>query len=336
MRLAALLHQNPRPDEALVREALEADEFTLRELASWSRVPQLAERARAVAANSVTLLDPSYPERLRQIDAPPLLLHCDGDPRLLSASAVAIVGSRRATPYGSNVARRFAARLARAGLAIVSGFARGIDAIAHQTSLEEGGGTVAVLGTGIDIDYPAGQARLRSKIAESGLLVSEFASGTPPRPANFPIRNRIIAGLVRGVVVIEAGLRSGSLVTARLALENNRDVWAVPGSVLSGTSAGCHMLIQQGARLVTSPDDVLEDLGIECSGSTTSSEEPRGLTSDASAVWQQLSPDAPLHVDVVACRLKWQPPRLAAALLELELSGMLRREAGGGVLRYVR
>lgn len=337
VRFAALLNESENPGFAAARDALEIDDRLMRELLSWRSVPELRQRASELAPRVVTIVDSAFPARLRQLAAPPLALHSRGAATILDRPAVAVVGSRRASSYGMNVARRLTGQLARAGLVIVSGFARGIDAVAHTTAIDEGGATVAVLGTGLDIAYPSGHVDLRSRVSDHGVLISEFPDGTPPRPANFPIRNRIIAGLVRGVVVIEAGLRSGSLVTARLALENNREVWAVPGSILSDSSAGCHALIQQGARLITGAGEVLEDL--EMAPPMPMGDplrHPEGLTPDGAALWQQLSPDNAVHVDLVAHRLGWEPPRLAGALLDLELAGILLREPGGGVLRYVR
>ena len=201
-----------------------------------------------------------YPDRLRQIPDPPIVLWVKGTVESLNAPAVAIVGSRAATPTGVSVATRLGRELAEAGLVVVSGMARGVDAAAHRGALDAGGRTVAVLGSGADVIYPREHAAIAQQIAERGAIVSELAPGTPPLAANFPLRNRIISGLARAVVVVEASDKSGSLITARAALEQGRDVLAVPGNVISGRHRGCHALIKDGAKLVETVEDVLEEL----------------------------------------------------------------------------
>src|SRR5438876_1149479 len=214
----------------------------------------------ALAEKIIALGDERYPERLRAIHDPPAVLYCDGLPETGDRQAVAIVGSRRATPYGLRVTEALAGELSRLGFTIASGFARGIDAAAHHAALAAGGRTIAVLGCGLDVDYPPGHKSLHVEIAASGAVLTEFAPGTPPRATNFPRRNRIISGLALGVVVVEAADDSGSLITARLALEQGREVFAVPGPIEAPTSRGPHGLLKQGAKLVEMVDDIVEEL----------------------------------------------------------------------------
>ncbi|MFM0498873.1 DNA-processing protein DprA [Paraburkholderia caffeinilytica] len=209
----------------------------------------------------VTLDDPAYPPALLTMPDPPPLLYIKGRLNLLHSPAVALVGSRSATPQGAEDAERFARELSQAGVTIVSGLALGIDGAAHRGGLEGVGGTVAVIGTGADLVYPAAHHALARQIATQGAILSEWPLGTPARAANFPQRNRLIAGLVSGVVIVEAAMRSGSLITARLANEMGRDIFALPGSIHAPLSRGCHRIIKQGAKLVETPDEVLEELG---------------------------------------------------------------------------
>jgi DNA processing protein len=209
----------------------------------------------------VTLDDPAYPPALLTMPDPPPLLYIKGRLDLLHGRAVALVGSRSATAQGVEDAERFARELSAAGVAVVSGLALGIDGAAHRGGLEGIGGTIAVIGTGADLVYPAAHHALARQIAVQGAILSEWPLGTPARAANFPQRNRLIAGLVSGVVIVEAAMRSGSLITARLANEMGRDIFALPGSIHAPLSRGCHRIIKQGAKLVETPDEVLEELG---------------------------------------------------------------------------
>ncbi|MGG1945301.1 DNA-processing protein DprA [Trinickia sp. NRRL B-1857] len=210
----------------------------------------------------LALDDPAYPSALLTMHDPPPLLYVSGRLEWLHAPGVAIVGSRNATPQGIADAGRFARELARSGLAVVSGLALGVDAAAHRGALDAGGATVAVVGTGADVVYPAQHRALAQEIAARGAIISEWPLATPAKPAHFPQRNRLIAGLTKGVLVVEAALRSGSLITARLSNEMGRDVFAIPGSIHSPVSRGCHQLIKDGAMLVETPDDVLQGLGL--------------------------------------------------------------------------
>ncbi len=218
-------------------------------------------RANTLGAELVTLVDEAYPDGLRHLPDPPLALWVSGNPATLVRPAVAIVGSRNASPVGLETARRLARGLASAGLIVVSGLARGIDGAAHRGALQADGPTVAILGCGLDIVYPRQHRELAREVRATGCLVSELPPGTPPLPRHFPLRNRIISGLSRAVVVVEASDHSGSLITARMALEQGRDVLAVPGNVVSGCHRGCHALIKDGARLVETVEDILEEIG---------------------------------------------------------------------------
>jgi DNA processing protein len=279
----------------------------------------------------VVLGDETYPPLLLEIPDPPLVLHVRGDVSLLSRPGIAIVGSRRATAYAVNAAQHLTGQLASAGLVIVSGMARGVDTAAHCAALDAGAGTIAVLGTGIDLTYPAANRRLCERIAANGLVVSEFPPGTPPRRENFPVRNRLISGLTIGTVIVEASNRSGSLITARMAAEQNREVFAVPGSIFSAGSEGTHRLIQYGAKLVHDANDVLDELPGEFRVTAAPGrEEPAGVAADVLAA---LSPEDERHIDDVTLRTGHSPSAIAEALLALELDERIRALPGA---RYVR
>jgi DNA processing protein len=276
----------------------------------------------------VTLADPDYPRLLLEIIDPPLALHVRGNRAALAGPSVAVVGSRRASPYGVNAAQHLSRDLAKAGLVIVSGLARGIDAAAHQAALEIGGTTVAVLGTGIDRVYPRSNATLARAIAASGCIISEFPPGTPPMPENFPIRNRVISGLSLGTLIVEATTRSGSLITARMAAEQGREVMAVPGSIFSANSEGTHRLIQYGAKLVHDCDDILDELPAQF---RRRKETPPPQPDND--VFRALRLDEARHVDAIAAAVSRPPGAVAEALLQLELEGWARALPGA---RYVR
>jgi DNA processing protein len=275
----------------------------------------------------VALDDPAYPPGLRHIADAPLLLYAKGDLTLLQREAVAVVGARNATTQGKANARRFACALSEAGLPVVSGLALGIDAAAHEGGLAGPGRTVAVIGTGIDRIYPRRNADLARRIAEEGCLLSEFALGTPAQPAHFPIRNRIIAGMTRATLVIEAAARSGSLITAHAAATAGREVFVLPGSVLAPQSVGCHALIREGARLVATPEHLLEDLGLPVPDAAAA-------RVDEAAGWllAALGHD-PVGADELASRLQIAPGDMQASLLALELAGVVERLPGGAFQR---
>ena len=291
----------------------------------------LAWRAAAPGRRVLLLGDADYPPPLLHSADPPLLLYLQGDAALLSTPCLAMVGSRRPTAQGRDNARRFAEALAGQGWTIVSGLAAGVDGAAHEGALAAGGRTIAVVGTGIDRVYPPSHRALAHRIAETGLLVSEYCLGTPPLSANFPQRNRIIAGLSRGTLVVEAALRSGSLITARLASEAGRDVLAIPGSILAPQSAGCHALIRQGAALVDSPEQVAEELGpLQPAAlpvrATLAATTPAPV--DADPVLAALGHD-PQSLDTLIDRCGWPAHTLSAHLLTLELDGQVARLPGG-------
>ncbi|MEK7816322.1 MAG: DNA-processing protein DprA [Pseudomonadota bacterium] len=286
----------------------------------------------------VTWADADYPPLLRQIPDPPLALYVIGDRAALSRPQLAIVGSRNPTPAGRENARAFARHLAGAGLAITSGLALGIDGAAHRGALEaSGGATLAVVATGLDRVYPARHRELAHEIARAGALISEFPLGTPPLPENFPIRNRLISGLALGVLVVEAAVGSGSLITARLATDQGREVFAIPGSIHSPLARGCHALIRQGAKLVETAQDILEELGalaraVADSGAAPASPAPRVLPAELPAPMAQLLICLgydPASIDQLVERSGLTTEAVSSMLLQLELQGLVEAGAGG-------
>lgn len=277
----------------------------------------------------ITWQDEDYPDQLREIADPPVILYGKGDRALLQQNCLAVVGSRNATPQGEANAEAFAQTLSEAGITIVSGLALGIDAAAHRGGLKGTGSSIAVVGTGLDRVYPARNKQLAHEIAEKGLILSEFPLGTISAPGHFPKRNRIISGLSHAVLVVEAALGSGSLITARLALEQGREVMAIPGSIHSPLSKGCHALIKQGAKLVESAQDIAEELAWPVREplriDTTSREEAEPLL-------QHLGFD-PVGLDQLVERCGLTVEALSAKLLTLELEGMVTQLPGG---RYQR
>ena len=278
----------------------------------------------------LTLDDPAYPALLLDLPDPPTVLYVRGRPECLGRPAVAIVGSRNATPQGAANARAFGKALADAGMAVVSGLALGIDAAAHRGALDAGGDTIAVIGTGADRLYPARNQALALEIAERGAIVSEFPLGTPATASNFPRRNRIISGLSRGVLVVEAAVESGSLITARLGGEQGREVFAIPGSIHSPVSRGCHRLIRQGAKLVETAGDILEEFGTFAASPVAA----RDAAEDGarSAVLDCAGFD-PVTVDELVERSGLTADALSVILLQLELDGRVSSLPGG---RYQR
>lgn len=281
------------------------------------------------------LLDDDYPLHLAQIDSPPPLLFAKGDWSLLHQPSIAIIGSRHATAQGLQNAHRFAADLSQYNMVVVSGFAAGIDSAAHQGCIQANGATIAVLGTGIDRVYPAANRQLAHQICEKGLLLSEFALGTPPMAQNFPRRNRIIAALSQAILVVEAAMESGSLITARLGLEMNKEVMAIPGSIHNPHSKGCHALIKQGAKLIESTQDILEECILLPQKHKKSTLEPKANTDhipNPSLLLQAMGFD-PIHPDQLVDKLGSSLTDVYAELLELELQGQIAALTGG---RYQR
>ncbi len=305
----------------------------LRALLQWLDQPDGQHRL-------VTLGDPMYPASLLDIDDPPLMLYAKGSDatwqRLQQAPCVAIVGSRNPTPQGADNARAFARSLAQVGLCIVSGMALGVDAAAHRGALdilESSLPTIAVVGTGLDRVYPAQHAALARAIAQRGLVLSEYPLGTAPLPAHFPRRNRLISGLARATLVVEAALQSGSLITAQLALEQGKDVFAIPGSIHSTQARGCNALIKQGAQLVDCVQDMLDAPGFHSmpvrQANAPSQGDPSVDASDAhTALLEALGFD-PCSLEVLQSRTGWDTASLQAQLMELELLGKVGRLPGG-------
>jgi DNA processing protein len=279
-----------------------------------------ADAARQVIA----IGDAAYPSLLLETADPPLLMYAQGRVELLRAASIAVVGSRNPSAQGSDNARAFAKHLSQAGLTVVSGLALGIDGAAHDGALGGAGGTIAVMGTGADRIYPARHRALAHRIAAEGLLLTEFEIGTPPLAENFPQRNRIIAGLARGTLVVEAALPSGSLSTARAAVEAGREVFAIPGSIHSPQSRGCHALIKQGAKLVESADDITSELQWHVGRPVAASFEE----AQASPLLEALGHE-PTTLDALGARTGMSTAELNAQLLELELDGRVARLPGG-------
>jgi DNA processing protein len=304
------------------------------------------ERARAgdAGVTVVTAEDPCYPPRLKEIYDPPLVLYVRGNPEVLPQPGIAMVGTRHPTPYGSGMAERLACDLAAQGLVIISGMARGVDTASHRGAISAKGKTVAVFGTGVDVIYPKENSRLSEQIlTQGGALISEFAMGTSAFPQNFPIRNRILSGMSIGVLVVEAAEYSGTRITARCALEQNRDVFAVPGNVTNKNSWGPNTLIKQGAKLVATWEDVWEDLPGEVklaltpavasesvSGSSASLFPDGGLPPHEKRILSLLKADEATHIDELVEKLEQvlSSSEIFAALFELELAGKIRQMAG--------
>jgi len=281
--------------------------------------------------------DPAYPPLLREISAPPPLLFVRGAAALLSAPQLAVVGSRNPSHGGRDNARAFSEQLSRSGLVVTSGLALGIDACAHAAALDAGGQTIAVAATGLDRVYPSAHRELAHRIAAHGALVSEFALGAPPRREHFPRRNRLISGLSLGVLVVEAALRSGSLITARLAAEQGREVFAIPGSIHSPLARGCHALIRQGAKLVETAQDVIEELGALAGFAAAASDanfiQSRAAPDPAQQELLELIGYDPVEMDTLIARSGLTPGRVSSMLLLMELRGLIEARPGG---RYQR
>jgi DNA processing protein len=306
--------------------------------------PELAAQLRATLAwldqeqadvprHVLHLADPGYPTALLNTADPPLMLYLMGRVRLPWPAAIAVVGSRNPTPQGQANAQQFGRSLAQAGLTVVSGLALGIDGAAHEGALEGAApgqlATIAVVGTGLDSVYPRQHEALAGRIAQRGLLISEYPLGTAPLSANFPRRNRIISGLSEGTLVVEAAVRSGSLITARMAIEQGKDVFAVPGSIHSPQSRGCHELLRQGAKLVESAQDVLEELRPGIALAARSAASPVPAASGAPGRLLEALGFDPVSLDALVARTGTSTAELQAQLLDLELSGHISRLPGG-------
>ena len=303
-------------------------------------------QAQAAKCRLLTWDEPEYPQLLREIYDPPPLLYVKGNAELLNRHSIAIVGTRRPTPYGNQMAERLGRDLADRGLVIVSGLARGIDSSAHKGALSSSrGSTVGVLGCGIDVIYPKENRKIFAEMEERGAIISEFPMGAFPGPQNFPIRNRVIAGMARGVVVVEGAQYSGSLITARLAMESSREVFAVPGNATQPVSFGPHQLIKQGAKLVTSWEDVIEELPTPvraelvpvdaASSAERASLAEQGLGPSEKALYALLQMDAARHVDELVETSGLSSSEVLSTLFELEMKGLVQQLPGKQFLKVM-
>ncbi|HVF92468.1 MAG TPA: DNA-processing protein DprA [Blastocatellia bacterium] len=305
-----------------------------------SRADRELDELKRMGASVLALGAHSYPALLRETYDPPIVLYCLGDPaRAFAQPCVAIVGSRHCSTYGRNVAGMLGRELGERGVTIVSGLARGIDTAAHRGAIESGGITIAVMGTGLDLVYPKENRKLSEEIARHGAIMSEFPLGTPPLPQNFPFRNRVISGVTLGVLVVEGAERSGSLITARMAYEQGRDVFAVPGNITSSKSFGPNYLIKDGARLVQSWRDVVDEFPSEIKSSILAREGPEqlslGINPDEFMLSElerellgSLKPDEPVHIDQLILSIGPSPGELMSALLKLEMMERIKQLPG--------
>jgi DNA processing protein len=319
-------------DDELSRTGL--DKGSVNAIISWRPKISLDEEMEKLERQGVKAFsyhDPEYPTRLKEIYDYPPILYVKGSLLPQDEWCLAVVGTRKATVYGRQAAEEIVADLARNKITIVSGLARGIDSIAHRSALEAGGRTIAVFGCGLDVIYPAENASLAESIAENGALISEFPLGTEPRRENFPLRNRIMSGLSLGVLVVEAGDSSGAMITARLALEQNREVFAVPGSILSPSSRGTNNLIQEGAKLIRDYTDILEELNLRAVAHQIELKEVIPASDTETLLLKQLSAE-PTHIDEV-CRASGLPiATVSSTLAMMELKGMVRQV---GTMSYI-
>jgi DNA processing protein len=289
-----------------------------------------------VGGRILTLGEENYPKRLKEIYDPPPVLYVRGELRKQDELAISIVGSRKTSPYGRWFTERVSRELAQQGVTIVSGMARGIDSVAHQGAISEGGRTIAVLGCGVDIVYPRENRRLCEQVIDHGAVVSEFPMESPPEAGHFPKRNRIISGLSLGVVVVQAGKDSGSLITANYALEQGRDVFAVPGNVGAESTQGTNHLIKQGAKLVESSEDILQEILPQWRRDEKAiskvEEREKGLSGEEKALYAVLG-DTPLHIDAIIRETQLDPGKVSSLLLNLELKGFVSQWPGKSFTR---
>jgi DNA processing protein len=339
-RLAALLEVCGTPEAAWKAsiqqlQAAHLDRRTLESLLLARRQldPEKEwQRAQQAGVQVLTWADANYPESLRQVDGAPPVLYVSGTLLPDDNLAIAIVGTRRASAYGREVAHRLGAELARNRVTVVSGLALGIDAVAHKAALDSGGRTIAVLGSGVDQVYPLQHRQLAQAIATNGAVVSEYPLGTRPEASNFPPRNRIISGLSRAVVIVEAGVRSGALITANFAADQGREVFAVPGNILSAGSAGCNDLIRQGATPLLAADDLLEFLSLTTWNAQQSARQLVPPDPLEERLLDHLSGE-PAHIDELVRLSALSTPQVSSLLTLMELKGMVRQSTP---LSYVR
>jgi DNA processing protein len=298
---------------------------------SWDEAEKQVKLVEKNHNSIITFQDENYPEMLKSIYDPPPFLFIRGEIRPDDRNAVAIVGSRLASVYGKRITERIGRELVKNGITVVSGLARGIDSIAHLSALKEGGRTLAVFGSGLDVIYPPENAKLAEKITGSGAIISEFLLGTKPEAPNFPRRNRLISGLSLGVVIVEAGEKSGALLTAACALEQNREVFAIPGNLGAKNSEGTNALIKQGAKLVTRVEDILEELKITGHGDKSAAvqiEPDLSRLSETEKDIFKLISDEPNHIDKIAGLASLGLPQVLSTLLSLELKGLVKQLSG--------
>lgn len=339
-RFRALVEKFGSPKEVLeasVEQLMQLprmDEKTALAIKNYRDQSSIEKQLAAIQKHQVRVVgfqDPEYPELLGQIHDPPSLLFIKGDIKCLKSNPVAIVGTRGPTTYGKIIAEQIAGELAARGITVVSGMARGIDSVAHRSALARGGKTVAVLGCGVDVVYPPENLKLQAEITRSGALISEFPMGTSPDAPNFPRRNRIISGLSFGVVVVEAGEKSGAILTAKYALDQNREVFAVPGNVNAAKSRGTNALIKRGAKLVQTVEDIIEELWPTAPTlfkppPTAPSALPE-LSTEERTILECLSPK-PKHIDKISADTGLTPAKALSVLLSLELSGLVKQLSG--------
>jgi DNA processing protein len=300
----------------------------IKQFSDWREVEKQLSRLQNMSGRVISFQSPEYPTMLRQVEDAPVLLYVKGTIQDEDRFSIAVVGSRNITPYGRVMTERLSSELSAAGFTIVSGMARGIDTFAHMSAIRSEGRTIAVLGSGIDKPYPSENRGLMERIAGSGYVASEFPLGTKPNRENFPRRNRLISGLSLGVVVVEAAAGSGALITASSALEQNREVFAVPGNVTSPNSAGTNELIQRGAKLIQKSDDILEELSPMLKGfMKTRTRNTVEITDDEKRLCDILTGE-PMHIDVLSRELSLPPARALTLLLNLELKGVARQADG--------
>ena len=299
---------------------------------------ELASTQRIDRCRLVNWTEPEYPPSLLQIYDPPVLLYVRGNVEVLVQPSIGVVGTRRPTLYGTQMAERLGREIAARGLVVVSGMARGVDAISHQGAMAVNGRAIGVLGTGVDVCYPKENKKLYEKVLERGAIISEFPLGTHPAPENFPVRNRIVAGMPLGVVVVEGAQYSGSLITARLAMEFGREVFAVPGNVTQPVSFAPNLLIKQGAKLVTNGEDVIEELPTPIRAVLVKAEQKEAeqlnllaaasLNSSEKRIFELLSVDEPSHIDDIVERSGLHSSEVLATLFDLEMKGLIRQLPG--------
>lgn len=334
--LLALSKQHPLeslidlPHSTLLELGLTINQATNLLNTDWQQVEHYEQRIIDQQIIVISIFDKRYPDSLKQIASAPLLLFCRGDVSLLSAAQIAIVGSRNATPTGLEIAAEFAYELTQAGIAVTSGMARGIDGSAHKGALAANGKTIAVLGTGVDIYYPKRHKLLTEQVLNNGLLVSEFLPGTAANAHNFPRRNRIISGLSLGVLIVEAEIKSGSLITVRYALEQNKEVFAVPGSIKNPLAQASHFLIKQGAKLVENVTDILDEVSFSYQSSLYSKDDVVSQQSECD-VLNSIGFEV-TSVDDIVRRVQWPIDKVLARLLDLELDDQIERVLDG----YIR